>query len=132
MKRSPIQRGTKRLARHTPLPRVTKDPDKRRRLKARRDRQFGRDDAGDFAAFVRSFGCLVGRLTNWRTGCETPIEAAHLRSRGAHPSEPGVGNLVPLCRAHHRQQHELERLYDIELDLRSEAIRLAGEWARAR
>lgn len=64
------------------------------------DRQ--RRKFGELAALVRRLPCCV-------EGCERgPSEAAHVKSRGAGGEawiEVGgveVGNLVPLCHAHHR------------------------------
>ena len=68
-----------------------------------------RDDA--YKAHIRSLPCLLGD----RTPCECggyldvaskrhPIEAAHVRSRGAGG---GDEQLVPLCSKHHREAHRI-------------------------
>lgn len=58
-----------------------------------------------YVAHVHSYGCLVELEQPGSGECEGPIEAAHVKSRGA-----GGGwknNVVPLCRRHHRQQHDM-------------------------
>ena len=48
-----------------------------------------------YVEWMHNFGCAI---CGWR-----PVEAAHVRSRGAGGDD--VGNIVPLCAAHHREQH---------------------------
>ncbi len=126
MKRTPLKRKTrlKRRARLRPV--------NSKRRKARQERDFG-----DLAEYVRSLGCLV---CNAR-----PVDPAHVKSRGAggHAwidvwdgvSEPiayageTVGNLIPLCRTHHREQHDhgirtFEERHGI--DLAAEAKRIGA------
>ena len=83
----------------------TRKREQRARTKARRERQFGRDARGDFAAFVRAKGCEVAREWPDDHVCSGPVEFAHLASRGAHPERPGVGNGIGLCRRMHQRQH---------------------------
>lgn len=81
-----------------------KDPKPMRRFNARRRRRALAEDFGDLAVFVRTLPCLV-------VGCtQSPVDAAHVRSRGAGHHAwlvlggERVGNIVPLCRAHHDEQ----------------------------
>lgn len=83
------------------VPPRAKSASKRKRLKAQRDHQYGRDALGDFAAFVRQAGCVVGRR------CVGSTQAAHLFGRGAHPELSGVGNMAGLCAQHHTEQGSL-------------------------
>jgi hypothetical protein len=77
---------------------------KRSRLKRRnhvRAQEARAEDFGELAEFVRGLPCAVA-------GCKrTPSEPAHVVSRGAGghawsmvDAKP-VGNILPLCRAHH-------------------------------
>lgn len=94
------------------------NPKRRKRLSAE---QFG---PPGYVAHVHSYGCLV-ELEGCPDECEGPMEAAHVKSRGA-----GGGwknNLVPLCRRHHRQQHDMGAdtfawHHQIDLDLWACAI----------
>jgi len=107
--------------RRTPLAPVSKDPSRRKRTKARRDHQYGRDERGDFAAFVRAHPCLGWSYLGG--GCEGPNEACHIQGRGAHPEVHGVGNLWPGCSYHHQHQ------YRIPMEVRQAyAAKLAAEW----
>ena len=120
----------KPLKRRKGLSPASTNPDRRRRLRAQHDRQYGRDDRGDFAAFVRAQGCCVPSAP---LGCYGPIEAAHVRSRGADPGQDGVGGMANLCREHHAIQHalgigEFQRRYG--LHLRTIARALAQAWER--
>lgn len=115
------------IKRRTPLKRRNA-----KRAKARRARDFG-----ELADYVRTLGCLV---CNAR-----PVDPAHVRSRGAGghawidaphvgylgPLAPRVGNLVPLCRTHHREQHDHGiRTFEERhgLDLAEEAARIGREF----
>lgn len=100
------------LARRTPMKRANP-----RRRRARHRRDFGAR-----APVVREMPCLAASDT-----CSGPIEAAHARSRGAGGDRR---HLVPLCSAHHREQHTVgvrtfQKSYD--LDLLAEAARIAAE-----
>lgn len=106
------------LGRGAPLVRRTRirpvNPERRRRLSA--------EAFGERGAAVRAMACVVVG-----DGCSGPIEAAHVRSRGAGG---GRRDLVPLCRGHHRQQHAI----GIEsfaarwgVDLRGEADAIAAQ-----
>lgn len=109
--------------RRTPLSPVSKDPGRRRRTQAARQRQHG----GDYGHYIRSHLCLC-----WPTGeCSTKIDCARVETRGAHPELNAPGHTVPLCRRHHIQQGSLgiltfQRRY--RLDLEQIAARLKTEW----
>jgi len=113
MKRSPLKRET-RLVRHTPIRRVNTD-----RLAACRAEQFG-----PCARMARRMGCCV-------PGCTAAppldrIDPAHVRSRGAGGQDEG--NVIPLCRRHHDEQHRrgvLTWQLDRRVDMRAEAERVA-------
>jgi hypothetical protein len=61
---------------------------------------------GRKAEFVRARPCIVfawsDRPQNKRDGCTGNIEAAHTRSRGSGGDST---HLIPLCTAHHHEQH---------------------------
>jgi hypothetical protein len=113
MRRTPLRRET-RLVRHAPIRRANED-----RLAARRAEQFG-----PCARMARRMGCCV-------PGCEAApprdrIDAAHVRSRGAGGRD--AGNVIPLCRRHHAEQHRrgvLTWQYERRVDMRAEAERVA-------
>lgn len=113
MKRPGIQRKT-------PLKRGTK------RLKTRKvSRRFAklRDEA--FRKWVASRWCFIGEQC-WGEG----IDACHVKTRGAGGAD--LGNLVPMCRAHHTEQHTLgirsfQRKHGV--DMKAEAQRLAEFYA---
>lgn len=89
------------------VPKPTRTERARRKLRpvnGPRRRRAIAEDFGDLAAIVRTLPCCV-------VGCEQgPSDPAHVRSRGAgHHAwlvidERKVGNLAPLCRAHHDEQ----------------------------
>lgn len=116
-RRTPLKRSAslKRgapLARHTRLRPVNKE----RKLE-RYEQAFG-----DRAELIRAMPCLL-----LGSGCWGPIEAAHVRSRGAGGTKR---DLVPLCSAHHREQHDQgTKTFAARhgLDLRAAADRLARE-----
>jgi hypothetical protein len=54
-------------------------------------------DFGDEAITVRKLPCSVRDCTGY------PVEPAHVKSRGAGG---GRFDIVPLCKAHHREQHD--------------------------
>ncbi len=84
MKRSPLKRKT-------PLRRRNEE-----RIARRRERDFG-----ELAEFVRGLPCCA-------CGDHAPSDPAHIKSRGAggHAwNEDGTGNIIPLCRACHTEQH---------------------------
>jgi hypothetical protein len=60
--------------------------------------------------------------------CSGPIECAHVRTRGAGGDDRG--NTVPLCRRHHRQQHDegiksFQAIYDLDLAAIAKQLELA-------
>lgn len=77
-----------------------------RRANPRRRRRALAEDFGDLADVVRTLPCCVAGCTRG------PSDPAHVHSRGAgghawiKVGEQLVGNLAPLCREHHREQHQ--------------------------
>jgi hypothetical protein len=118
MKRSPMPDRKQPMSRGTGLARSRKSiaPKNRKRSAAALDQDFGEE-----ARTVRALPCLVAGC------CMGPSEPAHVKSRGAGG---GRFDIVPLCHAHHREQHSrgirtFAKLYG--LDLRLEADRVALE-----
>lgn len=116
IRRTPLKRG-KSLKRGTKLARrISLRPVNRERRVERYEQAFG--DRGEL---VRAMPCLL--LGN---GCWGPIEAAHVKSRGAGGTRR---DLVPLCSRHHEQQHTRGIKTFAEehgLDLRAAADRIAA------
>lgn len=83
----------------------------------------------DYLDWIRTRPCLLFLLPGG--GCTWgDSDPAHVKSRGAGGGDDTV---VPLCRKHHREQHQLgvksfERKYG--LDLQGEARRLRAAWLR--
>lgn len=106
MKRSTPLRRTGRLKRKAPL--RAENAERKRRLRAE---QFGtRADA------VRLLPCVICGAS--------PCDPAHVKSRGAGGTRR---DLVPLCRAHHDEQHRtgilsFQRKYAIDLAVQAMAI----------
>jgi hypothetical protein len=118
MKRSPMPARTKPMTRGSALARSRKSiaPKNRKRSATALDQDFGEE-----AKTVRALPCLVAGC------CMVPSEPAHVKSRGAGG---GRFDIVPLCHAHHREQHgrgirTFSKIYG--LDLRLEADRVALE-----
>lgn len=94
------------LRRYTPLRRTALRPGKplARRTKLRpvnreRRTELYERQYGDRGEVIRAMPCLL----LGQDGCHGSIEAAHVRSRGAGGT---ARDLVPLCAAHHREQHD--------------------------
>lgn len=117
-RRTPLRRSAS-LSRKTPL-----SP----RNVGRRARAFA-EAFGERGAAVRAMPCLCLDLLPYDR-CSGPIEAAHVRSRGAGGTRR---DLVPLCQRHHRAQHS-EGIKSFAngfgLDLQAEAQRIAVELDR--
>lgn len=93
-----------------------------KRVNPRRRRARHRRDFGERAPVVRGMACLAAS-----DRCAGPIEAAHARSRGAGGDRY---QLVPLCSAHHREQHSVGvRTFQTRhgIDLLAAAARIAAE-----
>jgi hypothetical protein len=60
-----------------------------------------------YATWVRTQRCLVYSASRCIILglCEGPVEADHVRTRGAGGDDRG--NLIPLCRGHHAQRHRM-------------------------
>ena len=107
--------------RNAPLPPRKKPvPPVNRKRKAKRYAE----QYGERGARVRWMPCLCYPALE---PCFGPIEAAHVKSRGAGGDRR---SLVPLCRAHHSESHSygietFGRLYG--LDLHAEAERIASQ-----
>src|SRR5690606_17013826 len=94
MRRTPLRRKTplrssSELRRETPIRRV--NPRRRRKRYAR--------DFGDYAVTVRALSCCV-------CDASAPSDPHHVKSRGAGGDRR---DLVPLCRTHHREYHDVGR-----------------------
>lgn len=132
-----------RLTRSSPLPRG-ETPIRKRNAKRNGSRFPKRRDPA-YCAWIRSLDCVARgtesaarRYNNLRLAhgqeaivavepwlilfgvrdCCGPVECAHVVSRGAGGDD--VANTVPLCRAHHRQQHDkgietFQRFYTLDL-----------------
>jgi hypothetical protein len=118
MKRTEMPARKKPMARGKGLARSRRSiaPRNRKRSTAALDQDFGEE-----AKTVRALPCLVAGC------CVTPVEPAHVKSRGAGG---GRFDIVPLCHAHHREQHSrgirtFAKIYGF--DLRLEADRVALE-----
>lgn len=111
------------------------------RIKKRREAEF-KGAIGDKASFIRGLPCVLlvremklrGMVaenplaTVFRAGCNGGVEAAHTKSRGAGGKSK---HLIPLCRAHHTEQHLLgikTFAMKYQLDLKQEAERYESEW----
>lgn len=94
------------------------------------EKRIGRGGVEKYKAYVRRQGCLVPRrLPVGRSlgvvECQGAVQACHVVSRGAGGAN--IGNLVPLCGAHHNQQHTVgiesfQRWYSIDLPLEAAKI----------
>lgn len=101
----------------------------RERRKAQSARNFG-----ERAMVIRERQCLVQShglpASTGRIECYGSVQAAHVRARGMGGCNGSRRDLVPLCAAHHRQQHDVgvasfEELY--ALDLAAWACAIASE-----
>lgn len=127
MKRTPLKRKS-RLRSGSVLPKRN-----RKRAAQRRARDFG-----DYAEWIRTQPCCIAEPPNedalpWEFPGLAALQtrhAAHVRSRGA--GGRAMGNLVPLCWWHHREQHAMgiksfQKKYKI--DLSGVASALAARYA---
>lgn len=105
------KRARKPLRRHTRL-----RPVNRERKLERYEETFG-----DRGALIRAMPCLCRGNECWG-----PIEAAHVKSRGAGGTRR---DLVPLCSAHHQEQHRGIETFATKysIDLQAAAAKLAVE-----
>lgn len=92
----------------------------------RHERDFG---PPGFVEFCHRYGCVVARQTGTTQGCLGPIEAAHVRSRGAKSG--WRDSVVGLCLSHHREQHTVgiktfAKRHDLDLDLWACAV--TNQW----
>lgn len=121
-----MKRG-KPIKRRTGIKSVSTNPDRRRRQRQKKARWYGRDENGDFAAFVRSRGCYIRKLHD----CVGPVEAASLdKTNRRQPNASGIGRLIGLCSQGHVEQEgntrRFERKYGVSLE--AGALWLAEEW----
>jgi hypothetical protein len=82
------------------------------RIKKRREEAFG-DAIDGKASWIRELPCIVavygtetegaGDFVRWVPECDGNIEAAHAIGRGAGGL---TEQLLPMCRKHHREQHD--------------------------
>lgn len=95
-------------AKPKPITRATGKRERNRKLKAAgssrldapQTQQEALERVSRYAVWVRGLPCLLEGLA-----CMGRIEVAHVQSRGAGGADEG--NTVPLCSAHHRQQHDI-------------------------
>lgn len=83
-----------------------------------------------YRAWIRLLPCLVN---GDGARCFGPIQAAHVRSRGAGGGD--FDNLMPLCMGHHAEQHAVGiRTFAAryEVDLEAEAALLTSRWRKSR
>lgn len=136
---APLRPGTKPLARKTRMksgapPRATGRPSQR----------FAKRRDPEYCAWIRTLTCPFNRERmrfdppeseiGWilfHKDCGGPVECAHVVSRGAGGDDRG--NTIPLCRKHHREQHDkgmesFQRLYGF--DLAAIATQLEARWVR--
>jgi hypothetical protein len=98
-----------------------------RRRKPNPERRQARHAAayGEHAVFVRTLPCAV---------ClRRPVDAAHVRSRGAGGT---AADLVPLCREHHAEQHTVgiatfQRRHGLDLPALARTLWDAADYAKA-
>jgi hypothetical protein len=115
------------LRRSSPLPRGetprTRTPIKKRNAKRKGSRFPHRRDP-EYCAWIRLFSCPFDRSRMRFDPPESELgwillhECAHVKSRGAGGDDRG--NTIPLCRRHHREQHDkgmatFQRLYGFDL-----------------
>lgn len=98
-----------------PKPRVRQQ---KKRFQAKRDPKY--------CAWVRQQLCIVSiRDADGTYPAYSPVQAAHIKSRGAGGSDHG--NVVPLCLWHHAKQHSMgttsfETFYSVNLQHEAENL----------
>lgn len=95
MKRTPLTRKTRMKRGPGPKRRTRVKPSNPARKAKRHAEQFG-----EHAETIRALPCCV-------CGAPPPSDPHHSRSRGAGGT---AADLVPMCRAHHREAHDAGRL----------------------
>jgi hypothetical protein len=125
----------KRRAHNSTLPigesTLKRSPLKKVNSKRRRKAsQIAFGEGGGKAAWIRSRRCALFGLEGCGRGAWSSTEAAHVKSRGAGGDST---HLIPLCRKHHHEQHQLgiltfARRYAVELD--AMAVFYESEWQR--
>jgi len=96
-------------------------------LPPRRYRQKKNDRVSDtHRRFVRSHECVLFGNSISECDIDHPTEAAHFRSAANSGAglKPGDEFLLPLCRSHHREQHQIgqlafERRYGISMEAKA-------------
>lgn len=91
-----------------PVPKPQKRVKIKKRLKARREpKAFQHRRVPDYQEFIRSYACLFNRRGAFpcRGLGILGSECAHVKSRDAGGDD--IGNCVPLCHAHHEEQHRI-------------------------
>ena len=102
----------------------------RKRNAKRKGSRFPKRRDPAYCAWIRTLHCEA-QDGAWIDGCRPcagAIECAHVVSRGAGGAD--FGNCVPLCRSHHRQQHDFgiktfQRMYGLYLPDIAAALALA-------
>lgn len=88
-------------------------------LRAKGKSRFPKRRNADYRRWVGTMPCIVAGCRNY------PSDPAHVRSKGAGGDD--VGNLVPLCHAHHEEQHRIGIVsfsdrYRLNLSYRAETL----------
>lgn len=145
MKRTPLKKiSKKRLAKlggKTPFSTISgvRKPLKRstKRIVVKGRRRFPKGEDREYLAWIRTLLCAAGREGRPLLSCSiTAIafggsEAAHVRSKGAGGHDKG--NTVPLCSAHHREQHTIgirSFCHKYSVDLKQLATDYASRYER--
>lgn len=68
-------------------------------------------------AWVRALGCIARS-----SGCHGPVDNAHVPSRSGMSRKGDAWQIVPLCRAHHRELHDDGYVEAVDIDARSVTI----------
>lgn len=107
----------------TPLKRKT-------RLKVKGKSRFPKRRNDAYRKWIREMPCWVGWYCDRSAApaCLYEAECAHVIPKGRGSDD--VGNCVPLCAAHHREQEGRTARFEAKyhIDLASIAERLAGRW----
>jgi hypothetical protein len=111
-----VKPDAKPLARGAPLP---------KRNAKRKGHRFPKNVDEPYREFIRGLSCSADEsFLPWfcrhlgSIDCKGAVECAHVKTRGAGGKDRG--NCVPLCTAHHRQQHDVgiktfAEWYDLDL-----------------
>lgn len=100
-----------------PAPKPPRRVKVRKPLKAQKvSKRFAARRVPEYQEWIRGFACILwGKHDPENAG---PVECAHVKSRAAGGDD--CGNIVPLCRAGHRELHTIgirsfNKKYDLDL-----------------